>query len=238
MGEFIVEDEEKKLVDRIADRLGLEYIGWIFTSLPTEELLTSHEVYGISQLQLRYETREHYTKYALSMMVTCKVTPDLTQNGAPHLACYMVSDQATAMLRDGLMAVPNDHRRCRICEQRKHELLPAVLESGRDTADFDPDWLVVRVNDGAPKKPKSLLHHAIYPVENRPERQSREALKEYFRKVSQIPESWARYADFHLLLYLAVEFDIDTVMDLCDCIRERREVSSGTTDLIKALFDH
>eukprot|EP00397_Hematodinium_sp_SG-2012_P015891 GEMP01016193.1.p1 GENE.GEMP01016193.1~~GEMP01016193.1.p1 ORF type:complete len:489 (+),score=117.12 GEMP01016193.1:80-1546(+) len=238
LGDFIVEDEEKKLADRIADRLGLEFIGWIFTSLPTDELLTSYEVYNIGKLQLKYSTEKHYTKYSLSMLVTCKVTPDLTQNGAPHLACYMISDQCTAMIRDGLMQEPNDHRRCRIREGAKNELLPTVLESGRETADFDPDWFVVRVNDGAPKKQKSLLNHAIFPIENRPERQSREALKQYFRKVASLPQSWARYADFHLLLYLAREFDVDTVMDLCDCIRERKEVSSGTEDLIKALLSN
>jgi len=238
LGDYIVDDEERKLVNQIAERLGLEYIGWIYTSLPTEELLTSHEVYGIGQLQRRYETQEHYTKYRLSMMVTCKVTPDAAQEGAPHLACYMISDQGTAMIRDGLMAIPNDHRRCRTCEGTANSLLPTVLESGRETTDFDPDWFVVRVNDGAPINPKSLLTHAIFPVENRPDQaQSREALKQYFRKVAQLP-SWRRFADFHLLLYLAREFTVGGVLDICDCIRDRKDVPTDTEEMIKALSSH
>jgi len=236
LGHYIVDSEQKHLVDKIADKLGLEQIGWVYTALPTDELLTSHEVFGIGQLQLKFSTDQHYSKYNLSKFVTCKITPDTNAGGAPHLAAYMISDQGSAMLRDELMGIPTDHRRCRSRGERPGELIPTVLESGKETTEFDPDWFVVRVNDGAPKKPRSLLNHSIFPVENRPEKQTRESMQTYFRKVAKLEHSWQKYADFHLLLYMAQEFDVDIVMEICNAIRERTAVPEFTEDMIGALL--
>jgi len=236
LGHYIVDSDQKHLVDRIADKLGLECIGWVYTALPTDELLTSHEVFGIGHLQLKFSTDKHYSKYSLSKFVTCKITPDTNAGGAPHLAAYMVSDQGSAMLRDGLMGIPTDHRRCRSRGERPGELIPTVLEGGKETEEFDPDWFVVRVNDGAPKRPRSLLNHSIFPVENRPEKQTRESLQTYFRKVAKLQNPWQKYADFHLLLYMAQEFDVDIVMEICSAIRQRIPVPEFTEDMIGALL--
>ena len=40
----MLEDKGQEMVDLIAERLGLERIGWILTGLPRDELLTADEV--------------------------------------------------------------------------------------------------------------------------------------------------------------------------------------------------
>ena len=47
--------------------------------------------------------------------------------------------------------------------------------------------------------------------------------------------SWSRFADFHLLVWLAVEFDLDTVSQLGDSIRDRTEVLPGIVEMIESV---
>jgi hypothetical protein len=42
------------VVDKIADRLGLEKIGWIFTGFARDELLNSQEVIEIGEIYSRF----------------------------------------------------------------------------------------------------------------------------------------------------------------------------------------
>jgi nuclear protein localization family protein 4 len=232
----MLDDPKKEIVTRITDRLGLEPIGWIFTGLPREEFLTSSDVSTIARLQMQHTTTTHFTKFPLSKFVTCVIRPDPEQEGRPTPNVFMVSDQCVAMMRDDLIGDSPDPKYCVVKDQGKNMLMPSVLESGKPTKKFDPDWFLVRVGDGAPKKVRSMFKHATFPRENRQPPQKRDDLKNYFRKVSQSEPTWSRFADFHLILYLAQEFDIDTALDICDGIRDRKEISAGTMEMIQALI--
>ena len=106
--------------------------------------------------------------------------------------------------------------------------MPNVLQSGQDNRMVDPDWFIVRVNDGVPRRKKSIFRYSLFPVENRSgAKVSRSDLRTYFNKIPKTDPSWARFADFHLLIYLAMEFDLDTVLLICDAIRDRTEVPDG-----------
>ena len=50
-------DEEAVRVDKIAERLGLEKIGWIYTGYAKEELLNSQEAVEITKLQLKFSSK-------------------------------------------------------------------------------------------------------------------------------------------------------------------------------------
>lgn len=231
----MLDDPKKEIVTKITDRLGLEPIGWIFTGLPREEFLTSSDVSQIARLQMEHLTTSHFTKFPLSKFVTCVIRPDPEQEGRPTPNVFMVSDQCVAMMRDDLLGDSPDPKYCILKEQGKNMLMPAVLESGKQTKKFDPDWFLVRVSDGVPKKVRSMFKHATFPREHRQPPQKRDDVKNYFRKVNSSEPSWSRFADFHLVLYLAQEFDIDTALDICDCIRDRKEISAGTMEMIQAL---
>lgn len=234
----IENDPDHARVDRIAEALGLERIGWISTSLPLEDgvLLSPAEVQYIAKLQNAHSTDAHFTKYRLSKFVSCAVRPDPALNGAPGINPFMVSEQACAMERDGIMtSSPAEPKYCLVREPAKDEMIPDFVVEGGSNNKIATDFFVVRVNDTAPKKHSKLLTQATFPRENRPTHpQRRDAdLKRYFSQVSKSGPSWSQFADFHLLLFIAKEIDVDTAIAIAHCVRDRQEIPEG----VKMLFN-
>mmetsp|Transcript_96084 Transcript_96084/g.299238 ORF Transcript_96084/g.299238 Transcript_96084/m.299238 type:complete len:500 (+) Transcript_96084:111-1610(+) len=225
-------------VDRIAEALGLERIGWTFTTLPLDDglFLSPNEVQRIARLQLEHSTDIHFTKYRLSKFVTCAVRPDTKNNGAPGIFPYMVSDQACAMVRDGILCDSPDRTHCVVREAKPTELMPDFLVEGKANKKLATDFFVVRVNDTAPKKHQKMFTHAEFPRENRQTHpQKRDDLKKYFKKIPNSEPSWSRYADFHLILYIAQEIDVDTAVTIGNCVRDREEIPEGIMMIMNQL---
>lgn len=232
------EDPNRVIVDRVADALGLEPIGFIFTSLLLDDglLLSPDEVQRIGRLQNQHSTDIHFTKYVLSKFVSCAVRPDVSMGGMPAINPFMVSDQCAAMVRDGILCESSDRRHCIVRENREKELISDFIVEGKPSKKILTDFFVVRVNDTAPKKLRSLFTHADFPRENRQTHpQRRDDLKRYFQKRDRNEPSWSRFADFHLLLYIAQEIDIDTACAICECVRDRTEVPEGVLMIINQL---
>jgi nuclear protein localization family protein 4 len=232
-------------VDLVAESLGLERLGFIFTSLgrDKETLLSSAEVVRAAKMQIARETRQHYTRCVLSKFVTCVTHPNLSEGGSPQTDAFMVSDQLCGMVRDNL--IPADAKlqvnpkRVKLRLALPGELLPQVLEAGKNASDeFDPDWFVVKVNSGAPVKPKSFFVHSHFPRENRQGApQIRSDIKRYLNKCASNEPHWSKFSDFHLLLFIARIFDIDTARVICEAVRDRTDISADLADLIKAAGD-
>ena len=228
--------------DAVANALGLERIGLIFTSLgrDADHLMTSREVVRAAKLQIGHETREHYTHYALSKFCTCITHPNMAEGGNPQTDVFMVSDQFCGMVRDGLIDSnemnQKNPKRVKLRAALPGELMPQVLEAGKNASDeFDPDWFVVKVNSGAPVKPRSLFVHSHFPRDNRPGQPAlRSDLQRYFAKCNSSEPNWSKLADFHLLLFLANVFDVDTAKVACEGVRERGDISDDLVDVIKA----
>eukprot|EP00927_Polykrikos_kofoidii_P020847 TRINITY_DN1993_c0_g2_i1.p1 TRINITY_DN1993_c0_g2~~TRINITY_DN1993_c0_g2_i1.p1 ORF type:complete len:506 (-),score=105.22 TRINITY_DN1993_c0_g2_i1:65-1582(-) len=225
-------------VDRIAEALGLERIGWIFTTLLLEDgqLLSPNEVHRIARLQQENSTDIHFTKYRLSKFVTCAVRPDVKLGGEPSINAFMVSDQCTAMVRDGILGEHEDRKHVVVREAKKNELIPSFIVEGKPSKKMMTDFFVVRVNDTNPKKVRSIFTHADFPRENRQTHpQRRDDLKRYFKKRDRSEPSWSRFADFHLILYIAKEIDVDTALTICDCVTNRKQIPEGIVMIIDQL---
>jgi nuclear protein localization family protein 4 len=227
----LLEDPQLPDVDRIAGALGLERIGWVFTSLPRDQLLTSTEMMKTAKIQHELSSDEHYTGYRKSCFVTCVVRPDADNQ---LTSAFMVSDQLVAMVRDQILAEPTEPGRLRIREPEKDELLPATLESGKDMRDFDCDFCLVRVNDGAPKKSRCLLKGSGFPRENRGQARSPADIANYLRQNKGKPSN-VKYADFHLLIYLGELLGVETAMAVAECVLQEVEVDKEMDDLIASL---
>jgi nuclear protein localization family protein 4 len=235
-------DDFQPTVDKIADALGLERLGFIFTSLgrDSEHLMTSREVLRAAKMQIANETSEHYTKYILSKFVTCITHPNLKEGAQPETDVFMVSDQFCGMVRDKLIETnekeQTNPKRVKIRKPLPGELMPDVLEAGKNTTnEFDPDWFVVKVNSGAPVKPKSFFIHSHFPRENRPGApQLRSDIKKYLSKCSSSEPNWSKLSDFHLLLFLSRTFDVDTAKVICESVRDRQPVNEDLFDMVQA----
>jgi len=231
-------DPHEARVKRIADALGLEPIGWIFTSLLLDDglLLSPQEVLQIARLQLDHSTDIHFTKYSLSKYVSCAVRPDVKLGGLPNINPFMVSDQCVAMVRDGIMAECSDRTACEVRDAKSNELIPSFIVEGKPSKKILTDFFVVRVNDTTPKKVRSMFAHSDFPRENRQTHpQRRDDLKKYFKKRDKSEPSWAQFADFHLLLYIAQEIDVDTAVAICECVRDRKEIPEGVQIIVNSL---
>jgi len=233
-----LDDPNRTRVDKIAEALGLERVGWIFTTLGIEDsqLRSPNEVQRMGRLQLENSTSAHFTKYCLSKFVSCAVRPDPEQGGLPSMNPFMVSDQCTAMARDGIMTDSADPLNLIVREPKKDELIPDFLVEGKANKKITTDFFVVRLNTGRPKKVRSIFTHGDFPRENRMTHPQRRAdLKNYFQKRDKSEASWSRFADFHLILYIAQELDLDTALSICECIRERKDIPDGTRMIIDQL---
>lgn len=232
-------DPRSSIVDRLADALGIERIGWIFTTLLLEDglLLSPEEILQIAKLQNEHSTDIHFTKYNLSKFVSCAVRPDVALGGLPSLNPFMVSEQCAAMVRDNIVGETTDRRHIVIRDARKNELIPDFLVEGKPSKKIATDFFVIRINDTAPKKHERLFTHADFPRENRQTHpQRRDDLKKYFKKIPNSEPSWSRFADFHLILYIAQEIDVDTAIIICECVRDRTDIPDGVMMLINSLI--
>merc|ERR1719221_1467387 len=113
------------------------------------------------------------------------------------------------------------------------ELISDFIVEGKENKKIATDFFVVRVNDTAPKKHQKMFIHADFPRENRQTHpQRRDDLKKYFKKISNSEPSWSRFADFHLILYIAQEIDVDTALTICESVRDRKEIPEGVLMII------
>jgi len=81
-----------------------------------------------------------------------------------------------------------------------------------------------------------MFAHSDFPRENRQTHpQRRDDLKKYFKKRDKSEPSWAQFADFHLLLYIAQEIDVDTAVAICECVRDRKEIPEGVQIIVNSL---
>ncbi|PFH37306.1 NPL4 family protein [Besnoitia besnoiti] len=239
------DDEEIKIAEKIAERLGLEPIGCIFTHAPREELLTADEVVDLAKMQLERQFHTHYTGYPMSKYVCCTVSLDKsTRDGEAVPNAFMVSDMGTALVRDGVICDRQpDDTHIQLRAPAKGELLPQILESGRETTKFDASWFIVRVNESAPRKVRSFFCSSSFPRANRLVHQTPRDITDHLNRAAALAgtgahakkENWKRFADFHLLLYVARLFDLDTAFSICDCVRNRETVDEGLEDTLKSL---
>ncbi|EDO06559.1 nuclear protein localization protein 4 (NPL4) family protein [Babesia bovis T2Bo] len=215
-------DEFISTVDAIAARLGLERIGHILTHLPRENYLSPQDVIDSAKVQLGRVHKTHYTRYPVSTHITCTLHPD--SEGKPALNAFMVSDTAMALLRDGIIADVQPDPMVISMRQptNKNEVLPQIIESGKEVTSFDPSWFVIRVNDSAPINPNSIFKYSDFPRENRTIRPiTPDAVKKFFssRLAEGLETSDANiFSDFHLLIYMARVLDVETALAICDAL--------------------
>ncbi|XP_952151.1 uncharacterized protein TA13880 [Theileria annulata] len=295
---IMIEDEMLMNVDKIAERLGLERIGMIFTRLPNECFLTARELIRVIEMQYNSLKHIHYTGYPISTMVTCTMSPD--DNGQPVLNAYMASDLALALFRDELFTSSQSFNhiistKCNIhhdstnnsssgggsgssgtsgsstnttggsgTEEVIRELMPILIESGKEVVDFDTSWLIVRINESAPIKPNSFFPKLTipFPIENRNtqsnstntsnstisnsnnnmiDNMNMDGIKYNVIKVEkkELMEYINGNGDelwnnFHFLIYICKVLDVDTALSICDSIIQQQPID----DLIKELLLH
>jgi nuclear protein localization family protein 4 len=197
-GTILLDDPaEEKLVDTIANALGVQKVGWIFTVPPNDErdyIMSSHEVVRAAQ-----QNAEAIKKYgdAGKSFIAVKVSTD--EEGQVHFEPFQVTDQAVKLVQNDLLKPPKDPK----VVVAKQEVAMARQGAGRkDSPELDPDVLI---------KPVAVVNHegplsCVFEIENRPEHpQNMAALKRHLLQFKGKPFLLA-VTDFHFIRYLGKEF--------------------------------
>jgi len=147
----------------------------------------------------------------------------------------MVSDMGMAFVRDNLLDTSPDPKHLQLRKQLPEELFHQILESGHETTKFDADWFVVRVNESAPKKVRSRFHHTSFPRENRRVETTPKHIQDHLSKCPPNQPNWQKFADFHLLVYVAKLFDLEMSYSLCDSINSKTSIDTDLEEILRSL---
>eukprot|EP01017_Pseudomicrothorax_dubius_P033291 TRINITY_DN4451_c0_g1_i3.p1 TRINITY_DN4451_c0_g1~~TRINITY_DN4451_c0_g1_i3.p1 ORF type:complete len:336 (-),score=77.01 TRINITY_DN4451_c0_g1_i3:127-1134(-) len=230
----LLPDPFQNQVDVLAQHLGFERIGWIFTTLDQDTVLSSHDLRQAARFQEEHIS-VHPSGYKVSKFITVTIRTRKDDTGDVVPDVYMLSDQGQALERDNILEDSDKRKMVKIRTPREGEILPTVIAQGKSSTYVEPEFFIVNVAHGAPKNNNyATIKHSDFPVENRKDPQRPSDVKTYLTKFSRQP-SHVKYADFHLLLYIARIMDIHTACYLAECVRDETPVSEDFEAVIKSL---
>ena len=245
----ILPDKRAKDVEAVAAACGLRRVGWFITqkakSKPSDSAVTPRELNAMARLQLMH-ARGGGRPGSQFVTVTVRRVP-----GKPlEPSAFMASDTVTAMVRDGVVAdpLPADEL-VRIRQPRPGTSDPPAPEVvvtslggqvRRRAAEFDADLGIITVETtearaggagaAAAAAPRVCrFKHADFPVENREafgHKQDAPAARAYLQRFRAEPPA-QRLSDFHLLVFLAQLFDVDTAVAAARAVAEGRTPPEG-----------
>jgi len=203
-------------VDAIANMLGLQKVGWIFSHAARKQILTATEIVQAAQLQ----------NACGAQFVT--LTLSLNEQGLSNLEAFQVSDQCLKLEKEGKLSASENPNICTVQDG-------AVVE-GAETTNVDCHFFLINVPVASKKEP---FFGVEFPIENREPAQSEADIKVHFMNQAKKPFIKA-LSDFHLLVYLAISgfFDINSdIPALCEAVRTQNErATEGFKILINSQF--
>lgn len=234
---LIMDDAFEVHVEMIASALGLERVGWLFTTYERDVFLTSQEVIQAAKYQEMFKIR-HPIGIDVSKQITIVLRCDAANNNQVTPEVYMVSDECQSLVRDQLIEEPDNPKTLKIKQAKDHSFTTKFFYQGKTVEEIELDFFIVNVAHGQPKNTvHNVLDNTDFPVANRENSQTLENLRKYLNARSHL-KSYEKYANFHLLLFLAKMLDIHTAMAVAECVRDKTEVPEHLEMLIESHFMH
>ncbi|KAL4707550.1 hypothetical protein ACJJTC_000302 [Scirpophaga incertulas] len=249
-------DSAAELLEAVASRLRLRRVGWIFTDLLPDDsangtvrclrgaethFLSAQECIMAGHFQNQHPNacRAATAGYYGSKHVTVLATGD-SQNRV-HLEGYQVSQQAAAMVRDGVLLPTRDAPDLgyvRECSDKQY--VPDVYYKERDAYGNDVcvraqrlpvAYLVVDVPAGVAAAPApTFCPRAAFPPAHRPLSNHLQTLKALHDHITISQNFLEAMSDLHVLVYLgtneALPLSIDALAPLLDAVRDRDEAAA------------
>lgn len=217
---------EEQQADFIAELLGLKKVGWLFSCSSKERdfITSTAEIKQMAAMQDELGPSS----------VTVIVTYDATDGGGHvHFEAFQCTEQCVKLCKEGWLKdqdTPSGVTKM-VNPNEKGVDLPVIV-AGKDVDEVDNDWFLC---------PCKILQHegpltTSFPVENRLLPQGKAELREHLRKGAS--RSYVeRLSDFHLLLWLAKQPNLDThdMLLLCEAVREHKPVMEGYRVIIDSI---
>ena len=116
-------------------------------------------------------------------------------------------------------------------------MIPSVVKEGKTVKEFEPDFFIVSIGHGQPKTKKdyNILKNYDFPVLNRARVPTQKDFKEYLKRHSKNEPSQRRFANIHLLIYIAEIMDIDTALTIANLIGKEKPLDPTLVELLESL---
>ncbi|TDH72825.1 hypothetical protein CCR75_008967 [Bremia lactucae] len=202
----VLNDPYADKVDAIAEALGSEKVGWVFSHPPREDgdfHFSAREIMLAAQLQADAGGKN-------SMFVTLKVTLD--KQGQASFEAFQVSDQCVEMFAAGaLMENESNSNACAVSET-----FTALVEA-KPAVEVDNNFFLCVV----PVVPHESTLRCEFPKLNREGAyRNRVALKSQLQLHRDVPFV-KRISDFQLLVFLSDFLDVQTdIPPICQAVRD------------------
>jgi len=112
---IILPDQLQTNVDKISARLGLQRIGYVFTTYNNDVFLTSEEVMQAARFQEAFQIT-HPVGVTVSKQIIMVLRRDSKKGDEVIPEVYMMSDQCQSLVRDGLLLPPDDRKHLKLKE--------------------------------------------------------------------------------------------------------------------------
>ncbi|GLI70914.1 hypothetical protein VaNZ11_015942 [Volvox africanus] len=224
---------EEQQVDLLAQLLGYRKVGFIFSQSVKAQKAAADGDYIINTDELimmaamQDEIGEHCTTALVTMVEEAETGPQV------HFEAFQCSDLAVRLVREGWFVArdPVDGV-SKMVNPKEPDMKQPVMLNNRDTDEVDNDFFLC---------PVSIKDHegrliTSFPVENRLTPQGKTELREHLKRLTARPYV-ERLSDFHLLLWLAKQPNLDPndMALLCEAVREHRPVLEGYRVIIDSI---
>jgi nuclear protein localization family protein 4 len=234
---------DEQLADFIAGKLGLSKVGWVLAQAatppgapPRDWIMSDAEVRAMAGVQAELGER------AVTAVVSAE--PSLSGPGGPpgavHFEAFQASTQCVQLARDGWLTCPYADGApagvTKMVDPHEPGKAAPVMIAAKDVSEVDNDYFLVPV----PIRDHAGPLTATFPVENRLLPQGGSELKEFLAAAKRRPAP-VRYADFHFLLWLAKQPNLDPVSDVGEiaaAVADGRPVSDGYELILESLAQH
>lgn len=234
---------DEQLADFIAGKLGLSKVGWVLAQAappagapPREWIMSDGEVRAMAGVQAELGER------AVTAVVSAEPSPSGPGGppGAVHFEAFQASAQCVQLARDGWLACPNadgaPSGMTKLVDPRDPKKERPAMIAAKDVGEVDNDYFLVPV----PIRDHAGPLSATFPIENRLLPQGGAELRAFLAAAKKRPPP-VRYADFHFLLWLAKQPNLDPVSDVGEiaaAVADGRPVSEGYELILESLGAH
>ncbi|CAO2827010.1 unnamed protein product [Amaranthus hypochondriacus] len=221
------DSEEEKLVDAIADGLGMRKVGFIFTQAVGQD----QKGYTMSYLEVA-QASELHAESGLKEWVTALVKLKVNDDGGAdvHFEAFQMSDMCIRLFKENWFDLESIKEGENV-DPKVSRMKKEVVVGGKDVKEVDNDFFLVVVKIFDHQGPLS----STFPIENRNFPVTTKALKTHLERTKSQPFV-KRISDFHLLLTLARFLDVNAdIPALAACVRSETAVPEGYQLLIESI---
>ncbi|CAH0476754.1 unnamed protein product [Peronospora belbahrii] len=218
----VLDDPNADKVDAVAEALGYEKVGWVFSHPPREDNdfhFSAREILLVAQLQADAGGKS-------SLFLTLKVTLD--KEGQASFEAFQVSDQCVEMFAAGaLLESEKNPKACTVSDT-----FTALVEA-KQASEIDNNFFLCVV----PVVPHESPLRCEFPKLNRESSyRNSAALKSQLQKYRNEPFA-KRISDFQLLVFLSDFLDLHTdIPSICQAVRDPNiSLDSGYSILIDSV---